>query len=347
MGMGSWPAGALVLLAAWILPTGVATAEDPPKIRFFRIASGAAGGTYFPMAGLLAQVITNPPGARGCAEGGNCGMDGLVAIAQSAHGSVANVKSLDKDQVESAFAQSDITYWAYTGTGPFSGKEPVKKLCVLTSLYPEHIHLVAGKGAGFKSVADLKDTTVGLGLPASGALVGARLVMDAYGLMEKRDFRPEYIKTQTGADMVRAGKVDAFFAITGYPNAAITELAAGAGMTLIPIDGKERDALIKRAPFYSADAIPGGTYKGQPKPVETVAVSALWISRSNLPEDLQYGVIKGLYGNKQAEQLLRNGHARGKSVTLATYNVGVPIPFCPGAVKFYKEMGVYKAPAKP
>ena len=55
-------------------------------------------------------------------------MENLVAIAQSAHGSVANVNSIKSDQVESGFAQSDVTYWAYTGTGPFKGKEPIKKL---------------------------------------------------------------------------------------------------------------------------------------------------------------------------------------------------------------------------
>ena len=111
---------------------------EAQKMKFFRIASGSAGGTYYPMAGLIAQVIANPPGARTCAKGGNCGMEDLVAIAQSAHGSVANVNSIKSGQVESGFAQSDVTYWAYTGTGPFKGKTPNKTLCVLASLYPEH-----------------------------------------------------------------------------------------------------------------------------------------------------------------------------------------------------------------
>ena len=101
------------LLAA-ALGAAVLTAGSPvlaQDMTFFRIASGSAGGTYYPMAGLLAQVISNPPGARTCAKGGNCGMEGLVAIAQSAHGSVANVNSIKSDQVESGFAQSDVTYW--------------------------------------------------------------------------------------------------------------------------------------------------------------------------------------------------------------------------------------------
>ena len=79
---------AAALGAAFLTAGSPVLAQD---MTFFRIASGSAGGTYYPMAGLLAQVISNPPGARTCAKGGNCGMEGLVAIAQSAHGSVANV----------------------------------------------------------------------------------------------------------------------------------------------------------------------------------------------------------------------------------------------------------------
>ena len=327
--------------AAW----AVSDKAEAQKMLFFRIASGAAGGTYFPMAGLLANVISNPPGARSCAKGGNCGMEGLVAFAQSTHGSVANVFSLDSDLVESAFIQSDVTYWAYTGTGPFKGVKTVKKLCVLSSLYPEHVHVVAGKERGIQSVYDLRGKRVSIGLPASGVLVGARLVLGAYGLEEKSDFRPEYVKSKTATELIRDGHLDAFIDVSGYPNDGIVEMANAAGMVLIPVQGKERDALIAKAPFYSADAIPGNTYRGNPKAVDTVSVSALWVSRSNLPEDLHYGVVKGLYGNIQAPHLLNNGHAKGKNLTLETHSQGVSIPYCPGAARYYKERGVYKAPS--
>ena len=102
--------------------------------QFFRIASGSAGGTYFPMAGLLSQVISSPPGARTCEKGGNCGMPGLVAIGQYAHGSVANVNSIKSGQVESGFAQSDVAYWAHSGTGIFDGKDRIDGLRAIASL---------------------------------------------------------------------------------------------------------------------------------------------------------------------------------------------------------------------
>ena len=332
-------AKSLTFGAAMLAVSLAAGAVQAQEMKFFRIASGSAGGTYFPMAGLLAQVISNPPGARTCAKGGNCGMEGLVAIAQSAHGSVANINSIKSGQVESGFAQSDVTYWAYTGTGPFEGKEPIKKLCVLASLFPEHVHVVAGKDRGIKSVMDLKGKRVAMGLPASGALVGARLVVGAYGLEEKVDFTPEYVKSKTGADKIRDGHLDAFITVTGYPNASVVEMTATQGGQLVPVDGAARDALIEKAPFYAADVIPGGTYKGNPDDTQTVTVSALWVSSSDVEEATAYGVVKGLFGNKKAAKFLKNGHAKGKSMTLDTAFVGVPIPLCKGAEKYFKEIG--------
>lgn len=316
------------------------TPAQSQEMKFFRIASGSAGGTYYPMAGLLAQVIANPPGSRTCEKGGNCGMENLVAVAQSANGSVANVNSIRSGQVESGFAQSDVTYWAYTGTGPFEGKEPIKNLCVLASLFQEHAHVVAGINSGVKTVPDFKGKTIGLGLPASGALVGARLIVEAYGLDEKKDFKAEYVKSATAAGMIRDGHADAWITITGYPNSSVVEMASMQGAVMVPVEGAARKSLLDKVKFYSAAKIPGGTYQGNPNDTETVAVSALWVSNSDIDADTHYGVIKGLFDNKQAEKLLANGHAKGKSLTIETAFDGVPIPICPGAERFYKEKGV-------
>ena len=210
---------------------------------------------------------------------------------------------------------------------------------MIASLFPEHIHVVAGTDRGIESVKDFPGKKIAMGLPASGALVGARLVVGAYGLEEKKDFKAEYVKSKTGADMIRDGHLDAFITVTGYPNASIIEMASTQGAKLVKVDGPERDALIKKAPFYSASVIPGGTYKGNDQDTETVTVSALWVSRTNPPEDLHYGVAKGLFGNKKAAKILSNGHAKGKSINLETAFDGVPIPLCAGAEKFFKEIG--------
>ncbi|MEP2718724.1 TAXI family TRAP transporter solute-binding subunit, partial [Pseudophaeobacter sp.] len=81
--------------------TGMATAQD---MTFFRIGTGGAGGTYFPIGGIIANAISNPPGSRACDEGGNCGVPGLVAMAQSTNASAHNVNAIQAGQMEAGLS---------------------------------------------------------------------------------------------------------------------------------------------------------------------------------------------------------------------------------------------------
>ena len=118
-----------------------APAAPAQEMRFFRIGTGGVAGTYYPIGGLIADIISSPPGARPCDKGGSCGVPGLVAIAQSSNGSVANVDAIKSGELESGFVQSDIAYWAYTGTGIYEGQGKVENLRAIANLYPgEHPH---------------------------------------------------------------------------------------------------------------------------------------------------------------------------------------------------------------
>ncbi|MCO5125962.1 MAG: hypothetical protein M9957_01165 [Rhodobacteraceae bacterium] len=93
---------------------------------FFRIGTGGTGGTYYPIGGLLANAISNPPGSRACDEGGSCGVPGLIASALSANGSVANINAQSPaGRWNRLFAVRRGDVWAYTGTGIWEGKPPV------------------------------------------------------------------------------------------------------------------------------------------------------------------------------------------------------------------------------
>src|SRR5450631_2532237 len=91
---------AATLALAATLATGFAVAQD---IKFFRIGTGGTAGTYYPIGGLIANAISNPPGSRACADGGSCGVPGLVATAVASNGSVANINGIQSGQLESGF----------------------------------------------------------------------------------------------------------------------------------------------------------------------------------------------------------------------------------------------------
>lgn len=326
---------ALGCIGAAGLPT--ASAQD---IKFFRIGTGGTAGTYYPVGGLIANAISSPPGSRACNEGGSCGVPGLVASAVASNGSVANINAIAGGSMESGFTQSDVAYWAYTGTGVYEGKPKVPGLRLIANLYPESIHLVARKGANIRTVSDLRGKRVSLDEPGSGTLVDARIIMGAFGITEK-DIKAEYLKPNQSSDKLRDGGLDAFFFVGGYPTGAIAELAAsGAGIELVPITGPEIDKMRTQYGFFATDTIPANTYKGVNE-VRTLAVGAQWVTSDKQDANLVYEITKALW-NANTRKLLDSGHAKGKAITRENAVAGAGIPFHPGAERFYKEQGLLK-----
>lgn len=328
---------AAVISTALIAGSGVvASAQD---ISFFTIGTGGTAYTYYPVGGVIANAISKPPGSRECGEGGSCGVEGLIASAVSSRGSVDNVNAILSGLRNSGFAQSDVAYWAYSGTGTMEGKDPATDLRTIAALFEEHIHLVALADSGIDSVADLKGKRVSLDEPGSGTYVDAKLILEANDVALE-DITAEALKGGAAAEALRNGKVDAFFVVAGYPTGAVVELASAADIKLVPIDGDGAAALTEKYGFFAASDIPEGTYEGVDA-TTTVAVGAQWFTSAKEDEELIYNITKALW-NEQSRKLLDVGHAKGKTITIETALNGVGVPLHPGAERFYKEAGVLK-----
>ncbi len=307
------------------------------EIQFFRIGTGGVAGTYYPIAGTIAYAISNPPGSRPCESGGSCGPAGLVIIAQSANGSVANVKGIQQGNLESGFVQSDIAHWAYTGTGTFAGDHPRQELRAIANLYPESLHVVARKGAGISKIRDLIGKRVSIDEPGSGTLIDAELILDAYGIA-KSDVELEYLKPAVAIERVRNHELDAFFVVAGYPARAISELASDTEIILLPIDGPEAASIVAQHQFFSLDHVPAGIYTGVGR-VETLSVGAQWLVSSAVDAEMVYQITRSLW-HENSRKLLDAGHAKGKHILLKTALDGITVPLHPGAMRFYAEMGL-------
>jgi hypothetical protein len=320
-----------------ILGNSVAVEQSAEEMQLFRIGTGGVTGTYYPIGGMIAHAISNPPGDRPCEQGGSCGPSGLVIIAQSSNGSVANVEGIQRGSLESGFVQSDIAYWAYSGTGAFSNDTPFRELSSIANLYPESIHIVARRGSGIKRVRDLIGKRVSLDEPGSGTLIDAELVLSEYGI-SRDDFQVEFIKPGLAMQRIRDNKLDAFFIVAGYPTKAVALLAADSGVNLIPIDGPEAERLVARYRFFAQNGIPQGVYPGIPH-IETISVGAQWIVASSTDAELVYEITKSLW-HKNSRRLLDSGHVKGKRILLETALEGLAVPLHPGAKRFYNEIGM-------
>lgn len=315
--------------------------EKDAGIRYFRIGTGASGGTYYPVGTTLANAISNPPGSRPCDRGGACGVPGLIATAQTTQGSVQNLEELMAGRFDAAFTQADVAYWAFRGEAIYQGKPPFESLRLIATLYPETVHLVVRREAGITAVGDLAGRRVSLGEAGSGTLVHARIVLEAHGLAPD-DLAASYLRIGDSADALRQGKLDAFFFTGGAPVAAIAALAGAAEIALVPIAGAPVEPLRRRFPYFGAARIAGAEYKGAVD-TPTLSVSTLWVVDAKADAELIYGVTKALW-HSNTKALLERGHPAGRQITLERAVEPSPIPFHPGAERYYREIG--KLPAR-
>jgi TRAP transporter TAXI family solute receptor len=94
-----------------------------------------------------------------------------------------------------------------------------------------------------------------------------------------------------------------------------------------------------RALFFAAD-IPSGAYPGIPRPVPVVAAANVLVADAALNDDLVYDIVRAIF-DFGAE--LRAVHPAARELSLATAVAPVPAPFHPGAIRLYKERGVWPA----
>ncbi len=328
---------AVAAVTGILAASSVAEAQAP---KFFRIGTGSAGGTYFPIGGTIANGISAPPGSRPCDKGGQCGVPGLIAIAQSTTASVFNNAAVQNGELEAGMAAADVTRDMYLGQGKFEGK-PHGKLRIVANLYPEDLHLVLPKGKTINDLGDLKDKRVGIAQAGSGTQVAVLQMLEAWGVTRDNMDEAELNNAQS-AERMADGQLDAYFYAAGWPVAAMVQLASTKGMNLHSFSEQDMEKINKIIPAYIPSKIPGGVYEGVSNETLTPAVSALLVVSADQGEDLIYGITKALW-NKNTRTLLDNGHAKGKQITLETALDGVKalgVPLHPGAEKFYKEAGL-------
>lgn len=326
------------LLASSLL-AGAAYAQSPT---FFRIGTGGAGGTYFPIGGTIANGISAPPGSRPCEEGGQCGVPGLIAIAQSTTASVFNNAAVQNGELEAGLAAADVTRSMYLGEGKFDGK-PHPKLRIVANLFPEDLHLVMPKGAEIGDLGDLVEKRVGIAQAGSGTQVAVLQMLEAWGVNRDNMNEAELNNSQS-AERLADGQLDAYFYAAGWPVAAMVQLASTKGMELHSFDQADLEKINEIIPAYIPSKIPAGVYEGVDYDVHTPAVSAMLVVSSDLDEELVYGITKAIW-NDNTRKLLDNGHAKGKQITADTALDGVAalgVPLHPGAEKFYREAGLLK-----
>lgn len=295
--------------------------EEIYGIDSLRIATGGTGGTYFPLGGNMAHVLKE--------------MLNLDVSAITSHASIENMKLLHKKDVQLAFTQTDIAFFAKEGSMMFEGNK-VEGVQAIGSLFPEAIQIITRADSGIKRVDDLKGKTVAVGKRESGTHIQAKQILELYGI-SLEDIDAKYVSFDDAATGLQDETMDAAFITAGVPTGAVEGLAATTEITIIPLDDKKLESFISKYPYYVKYTIPAGTYDDIETNIDTVAVKSMLVVDKDLPNELVYDITKTIFENKE-----KLGHVLGENINIESVLSGLTLDIHPGAKKYYDERGITK-----
>lgn len=288
------------------------------KPKFMSILTGGTGGTYYPLGGSFAKIVTDATG--------------IETTAETTGASAENMQSIKDKKGEIAFTQTDIASYAKEGKLMFDGNA-IDNIKAIGTLYPETIQIVTTEKSGIKTVEDLKGKKVSIGAPGSGTAANAEQILEAYG-MKLSDIKKQDLSFDESVSGIKDGNIDAAFVTAGAPTAAVEELSATEKVVIVPVDADKADALIEKYPYYTKEEVPSGTYKiGSAVP--TVAVQAMLVVKADLSDDVVYDITKAIFENLDKVQ-----HAKAKQIKPENALNGVGIDVHPGAQKYFDEEGI-------
>jgi len=297
------------------------------EVRRISVATSGVGGTYYPIGAAIADILSKH-------------MAGIEATAVTSAGAVENVRLLGKKQADIAFTLALLNVKAVTGTGPF--KQPVQMRPIAT-LYPNLALMVTLKGSGIEGYRQLEGKRVSVGKAGSGLEGMFRPIAAAAGLREGDkyvNFSPVYLATGPTGDAIRDGRIDAGYMGGSLFSPSVKSLASQKEIFIIPVEGDIAEQIYQETNHtlgkYWAKAGLGPGFLKDGWQLEATLQLAV---RPEESDEFVYGVLSTVFEHIEA---MRKSHAAAHYITLERAPLGAGLPFHPGAIKFYKEKGVWK-----
>lgn len=313
--------GGLFLLAALTLFPFSEAAEMPAHIK---IGTAAIGGSFYPLGGGIAKAI-------------NQNLKGVNATAEVTAGSGENIRLLDKNRLHFGIISNAIGYVAMNGLEKWDKKYNLSACFMISPTIDVFITL---RKSGIKSIPDMRGKKVAVG-PAGGAWDDiVKPFFEAYN-MSYKDFTPRYLGQSAAVEALKDGAIDVAFVGGSLPSAAIMEATLSHDIFFIPIGDEIIAKLCQKYPYFAPFTIPANTYKGLTSDFKWIDVGTSYlVCRPDADAEMVYRVVKTVYNNRQ---MVAEIHPAGKDMlpkdAMPTMKA---IPFHPAAIKFYKEVGVWK-----
>jgi len=316
------------LLFGMVLFMGSAPTETQARATFVTIGTGGITGVYYPTGGAIAKIVNKKRKEYG-----------IRCTVESTGGSVFNINAILAGDLDFGVAQSDRQYQAVKGIADWKDKGPQKDLRAVFSIHAETVDLIAAIDANINSLADLKGKRVNIGNFGAGFRQNAIDALEANGLNWEKDFHAESLKAAEAPGLIQDGRIDAAFYTVGHPSGYYKEATSGVRkIKFVPI--KNIDSLLAKYPYYAKAATLMKNYPGaanKEESIPTFGVKATFVTSAKVADSVVYAITKEVFDNFEMFSKLHPAYA---GLTKEAMLTGLSAPIHPGAMKYYKEVGL-------
>ncbi|MCG8544520.1 MAG: TAXI family TRAP transporter solute-binding subunit [Alphaproteobacteria bacterium] len=248
-------------------------------------------------------------------------------------GGLSNVVTVSNGRTNTGFTMAAVLPMAREGAKPFPKK--IGNVRAIGSFMTNATHVMVRSDAGVNNFPDLKGKAFATQPVGNVTTLAFQILIGAYGLKES-DLKISRGGQNFGANQLKDRKVVGFTATTGYPAAAFLDAAQTINVKLLGISDDALKKVQKVNSGFVRHQLPANLYKGQTKPVPTMATQSMLITNTNVTDDEAYFITKTIVENLNT---IKKVHASVRHLTPKFMARPPAVELHPGAAKYYKEKG--------
>ena len=300
---------AACLFAIWTSTTVPAANPDWPKA--LTLATASPGGIFYVYGEAVAEILRESVK--------------IEVNLLPTQGSTHNVKLVESGVAELGFITLSNGAW-------INGRE-FRNIRALFPMYDNINQTVVLAQSGITNWAQLNGKRIGVGPPSGNGGVYGPAVFKTIGISPQLS----YGSFDKMAIALLDGSIDALLAQGGAPFPAIQQVEAKAPIRFLSFSAEQIEAIRKVVPEFGASKIPAGTYRLLEEDYVSIGMFNFAIGRNDLPDDQVYQLVKAVFDNQP--RLLKTNSAARETVPQNVQR-NTFLPFHPGAVRYYREIGI-------
>ena len=316
MRIAIWTAVCVVMSLAWASPSSSAPPGWPAALT---IGTASPGGVYLLYGQALAPILTESLG--------------LPVTAQSTQGPDQNILLIESGAAELGFVTMGVALQAWNGTGTWTQGQKLRSMRALFPMYDTPFQFLVRKDSAIRDIRDMGGKRIGAGPQGGTGGTYLPLVFEALQVPAVvRNGAWDLMGKQIGEHLL-----DGVMASAGAPVPALANLEKTEPVAFVALSDDEIAAIHKVLPEMTESVVPAGTYTSMKADYKTIGLYNFAVASKSLPDDLVYSIVKAFYANHDR---MVAAHPSARDSVVANLNRNQFLPFHPGAVRYYREIGV-------